>query len=68
MGDQFTAASETLSIGSRLPNYSKRSLDVKEEGINKLALASLDIAVRKMHADAERIHLAVPLSKDIQSC
>jgi hypothetical protein len=66
MGDQFIAAQEVHSIGSRLPNYSKRSLDVKDEGINKLALASLDMAVRRMHADAERIHLAVPLSKDVQ--
>ena len=66
MGDQFVAASEGQKTGSRLPNYEKRSLDVQGEGINKLALASLDIAVRKMHPQAERIHLAVPLSKDIQ--
>jgi len=66
MGDQFTAASETRGTGSHLPNYAKRSLDVKEEGINKLALASLDMAVRRMHPDSERIYLVVPLSKNLQ--
>lgn len=64
MGDQFIAASEFRGTGSRLPNYAKRSLDVKDEGINKLALASLDMAVRKLHPDTERIYLVVPISED----
>jgi hypothetical protein len=66
MGDEFTAASETHSTGSHLPNYAKRRLDVQDEGINKLALASLDMAVRKLHPESERIYLVVPLSKDTQ--
>ena len=64
MGDQFFAQWEFRGTGSRLPNYGRRSLDVKDEGINKLALASIDGAVRKMHPDVERVYLVVPLSKD----
>jgi hypothetical protein len=66
MGDQFIAASETRATGSHLPNYARRSLDVKEEGINKLALASLDMAVRKLHPQSARSYLVVPLPHDTQ--
>jgi len=66
MGDQFTAASEVHTTGSHLPNYAKRRLDVKEEGINKLALASVASAVGKLHPEVERHYLVVALPQDTQ--
>jgi hypothetical protein len=64
MGDRFMASHEVHQTGSRLPNFDKRALEVKDDGINKLAVASLNEAVKKMHPQSERILLSVPLSQD----
>jgi hypothetical protein len=66
MGNRFSAAHEVHMTGSRLPNFPKRPLEVGGDGINKLALASLDTAVAKMHPDSERLYLTVALPKSIQ--
>ena len=66
MGNRFSAGHEVHMTGSRLPNFPKRALEVEGDGINKLALASLDAAVKKMHPDSERLYLTVALSKSIQ--
>ena len=63
MGDRFMAGTEVSSIGSRLPNHRTRALEVQGDGINKLALASLDTAVARLHPDAHRLYLSVALSK-----
>jgi hypothetical protein len=47
MGNRFSAVHEVHTIGSRLPNFPKRALEVKGDGINKLALASLDRRSRR---------------------
>jgi len=66
MGDQFTAGTEVHTTGSHLPGHAKRRLDVKDEGINKLALASLASAVGKLHPQVERHYLVVPLPPETQ--
>jgi hypothetical protein len=66
MGNQFSAVHENQRVGSRLPPWHTRSLEVKDDGINKLAVASLDLAVAKMHPDAKRIHLSVALPDTVQ--
>jgi hypothetical protein len=63
MGNRFMAGHEVHQTGSRLPNFPKRALEVKDDGINKLAVASLNEAVKKMHPQSERILLSVPLSE-----
>ena len=63
MGNRFIASWEVHQTGSHLPNFPKRALEVKDDGINKLAVASLNEAVKKMHPQSERILLSVPLSE-----
>jgi hypothetical protein len=52
-------------IGSRLPPWRKRPLEVKDDAINKIVLASLDQAVVKMHPQAERTYVTVKLSNRV---
>jgi len=65
MGERFIAGSEVHQTGSHLPNFSKRSLEVRDDAINKLAVASLNEAVKKMYPQSERVLLSVPLSEGI---
>jgi hypothetical protein len=66
MGDRFTAVHEVEQVGSRLPPFRKRPLEVKDDAINKLALASLDEAIAKMHPGAQRTYLTIHLSDRVQ--
>lgn len=66
MGNRFMAGHEVHQVGSHLPNFRTRPLEVQGDGINKLALASLDTAVAKMHPDSERLYLTVALSQSVQ--
>jgi len=61
MGDRYIATHEVQQIGSRLPPWRKRPLEVKDDAINKIVLASLDQAVVKMHPEAERTYVTVKL-------
>ena len=65
MGDRYIATHEVEQIGSRLPPWRKRPLEVKDDAINKVVLASLDQAVVKMHPDAERTYITVRLSNRV---
>jgi len=62
MGNRFTSVHEVEQVGSRLPPFRKRPLEVKDDAVNKLALASLDEAIVKMHPGAQRTYLTVHLS------
>ena len=66
MGDRFMAMHEVQQIGSRLPPFRKRPLEVKDDAINKIVLASLDEAVVKLHPDAQRVYVTVKLSNRAQ--
>jgi len=66
MGDRFIASHEVQQIGSRLPPWRKRPLEVKDDAINKIVLASLDQAVLKMHPAAELTYITVKLSNRVQ--
>src|SRR6476619_3999713 len=65
MGNQFFAVHEEQQIGSRLPPWRKRALEVKDDGINKVVLASLDQAVSKMHPQSERTYITVRLPEQV---
>jgi hypothetical protein len=65
MGDRYIATHEVQQIGSRLPPWRKRPLEVKDDAINKIVLASLDQAVVKMHPEAERTYVTVKLSNRV---
>jgi len=62
MGDRFIAVHEVQRVGSRLPPWRKRALEVKDDALNKIVLASLDQAVVKMHPEAQRTYVSVKLS------
>jgi len=66
MGDRFIASHEVQQIGSRLPPWRKRPLEVKDDAINKVVLASLDEAIVKMHPEAQRTYITVKLSNRVQ--
>lgn len=65
MGDRFMATHEVVHVGSRLPPWRKRPLEVKDDGINKVVLASLDQAIVKMHPQSERTYITVKLSNRV---
>jgi len=65
MGDRYIATHEVQQVGSRLPPWRKRPLEVKDDAINKIVLSSLDQAVVKMHPAAERTYITVKLSNRV---
>ena len=66
MGDRFSAVHSVQTIGSHLPAYSRRSLDVEGDGVNKVVLKSLDQAVAKTDPASQRLYLSVHLPRDMQ--
>ena len=62
MGDRFVAVHEEQQVGSHLPPWRTCPLEVKDDGINKVVLASLDQAIVKMHPEARRSYFTVHLS------
>jgi hypothetical protein len=65
MGNRFISVHEVRHVDSRLPPWPKRWLEVKDDGINKIVLGSLDQAVAKMHPQAERTYITVRLSNRV---
>lgn len=66
MGDRFSAVHEVPSIGSHLPPFRRRALEVPGDGINKLVLKGLGDAVSSMDPAAERVYLSVRLPRAMQ--
>lgn len=66
MGDRFSAVHEIESVGSNLPPYRRRALDVKDDGLNKVVLKALGDAVAAIDPAAERVYLSVRLPRALQ--
>jgi len=63
MGDVFTATRETMHTGSHLPPWRRTSIDAKDNILDKLVLAGLDEAVRKMEPSSKRSYYAIPIRR-----
>ncbi|HET7404417.1 MAG TPA: hypothetical protein VFJ62_21630 [Usitatibacter sp.] len=57
---------EVPSIGSHLPPYRRRTLEVQDDAINKLVLKSLDDALVATEPGATRTYLSVRLPPEVQ--
>ena len=66
MGNRFTAVHEIESVGSNLPPYRRRALEVKDDGLNKVVLKALGDAVAVMEPAAERVYLSVRVPGALQ--
>jgi hypothetical protein len=66
MGNLFSAVHEVPSVGSHLPPWRRRTLEVQDDAINKLVLKSLDDALAVTEPGATRTYLSVRLPRKVQ--
>jgi len=66
MGDRLSAVHEVPSTGSHLPPYRRRTLEVRDDGIDRLMLKSLGEAVAASNSDARATFMAVRLPAAVQ--
>lgn len=67
MGNLFSAVHEVPSVGSHLPPFRRRTLEVQDNAINKLVLKSLDDALVATEPGARRTYLSVRLPPEVQA-
>jgi hypothetical protein len=58
VGEQFSFVSEVESIGSHLSPYRRRTVEVPNNILNRLALHGLDMAIANIDPDSKRIYMA----------
>jgi hypothetical protein len=58
VGEQFSVVSEVESIGSHLSPYRRRTVEVPNNILNRLALHGLDMAIANIDPDSKRIYMA----------
>jgi hypothetical protein len=63
VGEQFSFVSEVPSIGSRLSPYRRRTVEVANNVLNRLALHGLDKAIANIDPDSKRIYMALPAAQ-----
>lgn len=66
MGNLFSAVHEVPTVGSHLPPYRRRTLEVQDDAINKLVLKSLDDALAASEPGSTRTYLSVRLPPGVQ--
>jgi hypothetical protein len=60
VGDQFTVVSEVSRTGTHLSPYVRRTDQIPNDVLNRLALHSLDQAIARIDPESKRIYLALP--------
>jgi hypothetical protein len=63
VGSNFQVAVEQFRTGSHLPYYKRKSLDARDNLLNRIVLQALDKEVAKARPDAERIYLSLPAAR-----
>jgi hypothetical protein len=58
VGQQFSFVSEVRSTGCRLSPYRRRTVEVPNNILNRLALHGLDMAMANIDPDSKRIYMA----------
>jgi len=66
MGNLFSAVHAVPTVGSHLPPWRRRTLEVQDDAINKLVLKSLDDALAATEPGATRAYLSVRLPAEVQ--
>ena len=63
VGEQFSVVSEVQSVGSHLSPYRRRTIEVPNNILNRLALHGLDKAIANIDPDSRRIYMALPAAQ-----
>jgi hypothetical protein len=63
VGEQFSVLSEVQSTGSHLSPYRRRTIEVPNNILNRLALHGLDKAIANIDPDSKRIYMALPAAQ-----
>ena len=63
VGEQFSFVSEVQSTGSHLSPYRRRTIEVPNNILNRLALHGLDKAIANIDPDSKRIYMALPAAQ-----
>ena len=59
VGDQFTVVHDVMSTGSHLSNYRRRTSEVQNDVLNRIALHGLDNAIAKIDPASKRIYMSL---------
>ena len=63
VGEQFSFVSEVQSTGSHLSPYRRRTIEVPDNILNRLALHGLNKAIANIDPDSKRIYMALPAAQ-----
>jgi hypothetical protein len=66
VGEEFTVVSDVMVTGSHLPNYRRRTSEVQNNILNRIALNGLDSAIASIDPASKRIYMslvAVPMDR-----
>jgi hypothetical protein len=66
MGDLFSAVNEVPTVGSHLPPYRRRTIEVKDDVINRIVLKGMGDAVAQVEPGSNRVFVSVRLAREIQ--
>lgn len=59
IGEEFTVVSDVMSTGSHLSNYRRRTSEVRNNILNRIALHGLDNAIAKIDPTSKRIYMSL---------
>jgi hypothetical protein len=63
VGEQFSVVSEVQSTGSHLSPYRRRTIEVPNNILNRLALHGLDKEIANIDRDSKRIYMVFPAAQ-----
>ncbi len=63
VGEEFTVVSDVMSTGSHLSNYRRRTSEVQNNILNRIALHGLDSAIAKIDPASKRIYMSLAAAR-----